>query len=176
VARKAASGGSAAKETKMTSSTTFDWFKRLLVLGSIVACATASAAGASGVRSSAAPDVFERYAAAHQYGSASAPDVLERYVATHPYGVGTLAVGTDRIVDDSFRDPTPIVSPVGDRIVDDSFRDAPTVVASAPSGNGLDWADFGIGAGAMLGLTLLVAGLALGGVALRHRGGRLETS
>jgi hypothetical protein len=49
-------------------------------------------------------------------------------------------------------------------------------VTSAPSGNGLDWGDFGIGAGAMLGLTLLVAGLGLGAVALRHRGGRLETS
>ncbi len=200
----------------MTSSTPLIWFRRLLVLGSVVAVAAALAAGASGaVTPSAAPDVFERYAAAHPYGSTSVPDVLERYAAAHPYGVGTLTAvqGTerivddwfrdpavvatparrgigdfptlapaglqvgDRIVDDSFRDPTPIVTPPGERIVDDYFRDAPTVVTSTPSGSGLDWQDFGIGAGAMLGLTLLVAGLALGAVAMRHhRGGRLETS
>jgi hypothetical protein len=50
-------------------------------------------------------------------------------------------------------------------------------VTSTPSGNGLDWEDFGIGAGAMLGLTLLVAGLTLGAVVMRHhRGGTLKTS
>jgi hypothetical protein len=176
--RKAASGGSAAKETKMTFSTPLIWFRRLLVPGSVVAVAAALAVGASGaVTPSAAPDVFERYAAAHPYGSASGPDVLERYAAAHPYGVGASALGTDRIVDDSFRDPTPIVTPVGDRIVDDYFRDAPTVVTSAPSGDALDWGDFGIGAGAMLGLTLLVAGLGLGAGAMRHhRGERLKTS
>jgi hypothetical protein len=204
----------AAKETKMTSSTPLIWFRRLLVVGSVVAVAVALAAGASGaVTPSAAPDVFERYAAAHPYGSASGPDVLERYAAAHPYGVGTSTVGTDRIVDDwfrdpavvatparrgigdfptiapaglqvgdrivddYFRDPTPIATPAGDRIVDDYFRDAPTIVTSAPSGDALDWGDFGIGAGAMLGLTLLVAGLGLGAVAMRHhRSGRLETS
>jgi hypothetical protein len=204
----------------MTSSTPLIWFRRLLVLGSVVAVAAALAAGASGaVTPSAAPDVFERYAAAHPYGVGrltpaqgterivddwfrdpapivtpagdrivddyfrdaptvvTAPDVFERYAAAHPYGVGASALGTDRIVDDSFRDPTPIVTPPGERIVDDYFRDAPKVVTSTPSGSGLDWQDFGIGAGAMLGLTLLVAGLALGAVAMRHhRGGRLETS
>ena len=215
----------------MTSST-FNWFKRLVVLGSVVAVGAAFAAGASGaVTPSTAPDVFERYAAAHPYGSTSVPDVLERYAATHPYGstsvpdvleryaaahpsgVGALTVGTDRIVDDWFRDPTPIATPTGDRIVDDwfrdpavlaaparrgigdfrtatpiatptgdrivddYFRDAPTVVNSPAPGNGLDWGDFGIGAGAMLGLTLLVVGLGLAAIAMRnHRGGRLETS
>ena len=182
----------------MTSSTS-NWFKRLLVLGSVVAVGAAFAAGASGaVTPAAAPDVFERYAAAHPYGSTSVPDVLERYAAVHPYGAGTLAPapGTERIVDDWFRDPAvlatpaparrglgdfrtarPIATPVGDRIVDDYFRDAPTVVTAAPSGDALDWGDFGIGAGAMLGLTVLLAGLGLGAIAVRHhRGGRLETS
>jgi hypothetical protein len=196
--RKAASGGSAAKETKMTSSTPLIWFRRLLVLGSVVAVAAALAAGASGaVTPSAAPDVFERYAAAHPYGvgrltpAQGTERIVDDWfrdpavVATPARrGIGdfpTLApaglqVG-DRIVDDSFRDPTPNVTPPGERIVDDYFRDAPTVVTSTPSGSGLDWQDFGIGAGAMLGLTLLVAGLALGAVAMRHhRGGRLETS
>jgi len=191
------------------------WFRRLLVLAAVVAGATASAAGASGIRATSAPDVFERYAAAHPYGSAVEPDVLERYAAAHPYGVGAFSLGTerivddsfrdpapivtpagdrivddsfrdqplslaaptgDRIVDDSFRDPTPIVTPAGDRIVDDSFRDAPTVVASPATGNGLDWGDFGIGAGAMLGLGLLVIGLGVGTVAMRHRASNLKTS
>jgi hypothetical protein len=215
--RKAASGGSAPKEAKDVFSPSLIWFRRLLVLAAVVVGATASAAGASGIRATAAPDVFERYAAAHPYGSAVVPDVLERYAAAHPYGAGVLrpALGTerivddsfrdptpivtpagdrivddsfrdqplslaaptgDRIVDDSFRDPTPIVTPAGDRIVDDSFRDAPTVVVSPASGNSLDWADFGIGAGAMLGLTVLLTGLGVGAVAVRHRGGRLETS
>jgi hypothetical protein len=179
----------------MTSPTPFNWFRRLLVLGSVVAFAAVLAAGASGTVTSAAPDVFERYAAVHSYGSTSVPDVLERYVAAHPNGAVTLAPaqGTERIVDDWFRDPVvatparrgigdfptvaPIATPVGDRIVDDSFRDAPALVASTSSGDALDWGDFGIGAGAMLGLTLLVAGLGLGTLAVRnHRGGRLETS
>jgi hypothetical protein len=102
--------------------------------------------------------------------------------------------GVDRIVDDSFRDPAPVATqrvdrteaeilhhpaPVAtqgvDRIVDDSFRDPPTVTPSQPTGSGFDWGDFGIGAGSMLGLAL-IAGLGLGAVALRHRGGRLGTS
>jgi hypothetical protein len=122
---------------------------------------------------------------------APVPDALERYAAAHPYGAGlqpvqhrgmgdfrpvTQALGTERIVDDSFRDPTPIVTPAGDRIVDDSFRDAPAVVASPATGNGLDWGAFGIGAGAMLGLALLVTGLGVGTVAMRHRAGNLKTS
>jgi hypothetical protein len=129
----------------MTSST-HNRFTKALVLGAIVAAAAAPVAGATGhpagTRNAAVPDVLERYAAAHPFGT----DALKSTQAT-------------------------------DRIVDDYFRDAPTVVTSTPSGSGLDWQDFGIGAGAMLGLTLLVAGLALGAVAMRHhRGGRLETS
>jgi hypothetical protein len=196
--RKAASGGSAAKETNMASFTQLYWFKRLLVLGAVVVCATASVAGASasGVGSVAAPDVFERYAAAHPYGSAAIPDVFERYASAHPYGAAVVpdvveryaaghpdgtgatsaALGTERIVDDWFRDPTPMVTPAGDRIVDDSFRDAPTVVTAPKSGNGLDWGAFGIGAGAMLGLTMLVTGLGLGTLAMRHRASKLGTS
>jgi hypothetical protein len=87
----------------------------------------------------------------------------------------------DRIVDDSFRDPKPVATtnaaPAVDRIVDDSFRDAARYVPSTSTGNsGLDWGDFGIGAGAMLGLALLVTGLSVGTVAMRHRPGKLGTS
>jgi hypothetical protein len=214
VVRKAASGGSVAKEAKGVFSPSLIWFRRLLVVAVVVAGVTASAAGASAVRAGAAPDVVERYVAVHpygsavvpdvveryvavhSYGSAVVPDVVERYVAAHPYGAGSsMVLGTDRIVDDWFRDPTPavtpagdrivddsfrdptrIVTPAGDRIVDDSFRDTPIVVGASRSGNGLDWEDFGIGAGAMLGLTLLLAGLGLGTLAMRHRAGKLGTS
>jgi hypothetical protein len=190
------------------------WFRRLVVLGAVVAGLTASAAGAvpmldpqdtpstsghttplglraDGLRWQAiakayqdsrqapVPDVFERYAAAHPYGAGVQP--LQRRglgdfsPVTPAVGV-TQAVGTDRIVDDSFRDSAPIATPAGERIVDDSFRDSPSVVASPTSGNGLDWGDVGIGAGAMFGLALLVSGLGLGALAMRHRVGNIKAS
>jgi hypothetical protein len=151
---------------------------RLVVIGSVVACAAATAAGAAGIRGTASPDVFERYAATHSSDPATAPDVVERYVATHSLGTATVAraAGTERIVDDWFREPPKPAAPAGDRIVDDSFRESARYVPSTSSGNGgLDWEDFGIGAGAMLGLTLVVAGLGIGALAMRHRSGRLET-
>jgi hypothetical protein len=173
------------------------WFRRLLLLGAVVAGLTASAAGAiplldpqdspasSATRHTTALGLradglrWQAIAKAYQQSrQAPVPDVFERYAAAHPYGHGGVAtaLGTDRIVDDSFRDPTPIVTPAGERIVDDSFRDAPTVVASPAGGKSLDWGDFGIGAGAMLGLTVLLAGLGLGAIAMRHRAGKLGTS
>jgi hypothetical protein len=124
-------------------------------------------------RQAPVPDVIERYAAAHPYGASVQP--LQRR-GMGDFNPVTPALGTERIVDDSFRDPAPVVTPAGERIVDDSFRDSPTVVASPTGGNGLDWADFGIGAGAMLGLTLLLSGLGLGAVAMRHRTGNLKAS
>jgi hypothetical protein len=180
----------------MKGSSYLTWFRRLLILGAVAAAATASAAGAAG--NATAPDVLERYAAAHPYGTASVPDVLERYAAAHPSGRGVLqpVPATDRIVDDWFRDPPGLASPTADRIVDDSFRDpvkvatpqgnpgivddsfrdAPTIATPQSTGNGLDWGDVGIGAGAMFVLTMLVAGLGLGTLTARHRSGRLGTS
>jgi hypothetical protein len=66
----------------------------------------------------------------------------------------------DRIVDDSFRDPTPIVTPAGDRIVDDSFRDA-SPVAEVVSSSAFDWHDALIGAVVTAGILLVGAGGAL---------------
>jgi hypothetical protein len=49
--------------------------------------------------------------------------------------------------------------------------------APASSGNSdLNWGDFGIGAGAMFGLALLVTAVGLGAVSMRHRAGKLGTS
>jgi hypothetical protein len=173
------------------------WFRRLVVLGAVVAGVTASSAAAVpmldpqdtpatpatghttplGLRADGLR--WQAIAKAYQQSrQAPVPDVLERYAAAHPYGQGAFArtLATERIVDDSFHDPTPIVTPAGDRIVDDYFRDAPTAVAPNSGGNGLDWGDFGIGAGVMLGLALLVSGLGLGAVAMRHRAHNLKTS
>jgi hypothetical protein len=222
------------------------WFRRLVVLGAVVAGLTASAAGAvpmldpqdtpanpvlshttpqglraDGLRWQAIANAYQQsgqtrvshttalglradglrwqaIAKAYQESrQAPVPDAFERYAAAHPYGAGlqplqrrgigdfrpvtpavgvTQAVGTERIVDDSFRDSAPIVTPAGERIVDDSFRDSPTVVSSPTSGDGLDWGDFGIGAGAMFGLALLVSGLGLGALAMRHRVGNIKAS
>ena len=38
------------------------------------------------------------------------------------------------------------------------------------------WSEFGIGAGAMLGAVLLLAGISLGALLVRHRGGEFRTS
>jgi hypothetical protein len=38
------------------------------------------------------------------------------------------------------------------------------------------WSEFGIGAGVMLGAVLLLAGISLGALLVRHRGGELRTS
>lgn len=164
----------------MKGSNYLNWLRRLLVLGAVVAGMTAPAAGSAtnpaGGHNTAIPDVIERYAAAHPYGTTSYPDWIERYAAAHPFGSGLLASApTDRIVDDWFRDQPAVVSPVGDRIVDDSFRDAAQSTTPQSSVSSLDWGDFGIGAGAMLGLMMLVAGLGLGAHA-RHRSGTLGTS
>jgi hypothetical protein len=99
---------------------------------------------------------------------------------------------------------TTVARPTGGRLVDDWFRDAKaapqtsmglidvsfketsrpvastTVAAppieSAPAQSGFHWSDFGIGAGAMLGLALLLAGISLGALSRRHRSGTLRTS
>jgi hypothetical protein len=156
-------------------STSFNWFKRLLVLGSVAAVAAMLAAGASGaVTPSAAPDVFERYAAAHPYGSTPVPDVVERYAAAHLYGSSPVPDVLERYAATHPRGADTVVAGPARRGID-YFRDAPTV-SSPTTRSGLDWADFGIGAGAMLGLTVLLAALGVGAIAMRHRHGRLETS
>lgn len=101
----------------------------------------------------------------------------------------------DRIVDDWFRDAAKAAAPGPERMVDDWFRDRPTL--TAPTTNpglvddsrgrgrvgmaqsnldGFDWGDFGLGAAAMLCLTLVLAGCGLGALTVRHRGGHLKTS
>src|SRR5262249_5963901 len=122
----------------------------------------------------AVPDAFERYVASHPYGKAAPTPERFRVPLYTPAMLAAHYHHEDLLYRPRPSLPT-VGGPAGDRIVDDSFRDAPTVVASPKNGNGLDWRDFGIGAGAMLGLTLIVTGLGLGTLAMRHRTSKLGT-
>jgi hypothetical protein len=99
----------------MYPSTYLSWFRRLLILGAVVAGLTASAAGArldpgtppdvSDVASalstpasivSRPPDVRDAATSVNM----AAPDVFERYAAAHPYGSGlSSATPVSRIID-----------------------------------------------------------------------------
>ena len=179
----------------MQSSTPLTSLKRLIVLGSVVACAAAPAAGASPSRNIAAPDVVERYAATHDPNSATAPDVVERYVTVHSLGIGTVGASASRIAAPDVveryaatHDPNSATAPdVVERYVTvhslgigtvgpEGIVAARNVPSTSNGDSGIDWGDFGIGVGAMLGLTLLVTGLGVVAVVMRHRGGRLGTS
>jgi hypothetical protein len=81
---------------------------------------------------------------------------------------------TNRLVDDYFRDANSVTAQASDGIVDDWFRDGNRVAASAAqtTADRFDWKEFGIGAAAMLGL-VLAAGLAIGALTTRRKGGQL---
>jgi hypothetical protein len=81
---------------------------------------------------------------------------------------------TNRLVDDYFRDANRVTAQTSDGIVDDWFRDDNRVAASAAktTADRFDWKEFGIGAAAMLGV-VLAAGLAIGALTTRRKGGQL---
>ena len=99
----------------MCPSTYLSWFRRLLILGAVVAGLTASAAGAR-LDPGTPPDVADVVSALstpapivsrpHDVQDAAtsmnvaAPDVFERYAAAHPYGSGlSSATPVSRIID-----------------------------------------------------------------------------
>jgi hypothetical protein len=95
------------------------------------------------------------------------------------------APATDRLVDDWFRDVKSVPeASIGliDVTAQESSRPlgspavAAPAIAGAPAQSSFAWSEFGIGAGAMLGLVLLLAGIGLGALTVRHRGGSLTTS
>jgi hypothetical protein len=194
----------------MNTSTYLRWISRLLILGAVIAGATASVAGAVGrppdvsdaaTANATVPDVFERYAASHPYGSAL-PDVVERYAAAHPYGRG---LSTPDVQPPDVRDYAAALaepSPIERIIVQErgrhgdlamfgpspseaqsstavtrppDVRDAADSVgtASAGQGDGFDWGDYAIGIGSGIGLSLVLAGAL--GAGLQRRG-RMQTA
>ena len=96
----------------MYPSTYLSWFRRLLILGAVVAGLTASAAGArldpGTPPDAAAPDVFERYAAAHPYGSGlSSATPVSRIIAQEQGRRRDLGLSTPPEVQDAMTRCTP---------------------------------------------------------------------
>jgi hypothetical protein len=104
------------KEAKMDPSTYLSWFRRLLILGAVVAGLSASAAGArldpgtppdvsdvASALSTTPPTIVSRPPDVRDVANtvnAAAPDAFERYAAEHPYGNGlpSAASPIDRII------------------------------------------------------------------------------
>ncbi|HZT44841.1 MAG TPA: hypothetical protein VFA24_01570 [Gaiellaceae bacterium] len=179
----------------MFKSTTLTRFRRHLLVAAVAAAAIVPAAGAvtrppdvqdtasanlaaqlsppdvrdAALRTSVVvPDVFERYAAAHPFGSGlsslevavsrppdvqdaalgssvAIPDAIERYAAAHPYGTGLSS--SEAVVS---RPPD-----VADAALTAQYG---TVGGSTTS---FDWGDWAIGIGSGIGMALLLgAGLA----------------
>jgi hypothetical protein len=82
--------------------------------------------------------------------------------------IGGLGV-SDRMVDDYFRNSTPVSLQTSQGFVDDSWR-SPFVVQGVESAGGFDWGDFGIGVAAALGAMLLAMGIARRFTGHRHVG------
>ena len=76
---------------------------------------------------------------------------------------------SDRMVDDYFRNSTPVSLQTSQGFVDDSWR-SPFVVQRVESAGGFDWGDFGIGVAAALGAMLLTMGIATRFTGHRHVG------
>jgi hypothetical protein len=170
--------------------TTLIWFQRLLVLGAIVAGATASAAGAVGrppdmqdaasanpaTQNSRPPDIRDAASAI----ASPAPDVIERAVAVasrHP-DVRYVAVSPDTAAPDVVErfaavhpyglglSSTPVSVSRPPDIADTALAVRYAPVAQSSS---FQWTDWGIGIGTGMGIALLlVCGLIIGRQ-LRHR-------
>ena len=58
----------------------------------------------------------------------------------------------------------------------DRYLGRTTAASVFTSNDSFAWSEFGMGAGVMLGAVLLLAGISLGALLVRHRGGELRTS
>jgi hypothetical protein len=165
----------------MGSSTYLKWFRRLLILGAVVAGFTASAAGARldpgtppdvsdvAFRLSVAPatDVARPPDVQDAVGQASTAtaDVFERYASAHPYG---FAETSSQIVSTppDVQDAASALHGTAQGLKADGLRWQGIAQAYQQSGtsvesSGFDW-NYVIAAGSGLGLILLAAGLAMG--------------
>jgi hypothetical protein len=112
-----------------------------------------------------APDLFERYVSAHPYGSGvidtgPAPDLFERYIAAHAYGSGVIDTSQAPDVFERYvKSHGSMASVVVDGRSPDT-RDAARTVQPVDivTSGGFDWSDAGIGAAIGGGLMLLMGG------------------
>jgi hypothetical protein len=166
----------------MTKSTSLIWFRRLLVLGAVVAGATASAAGAAG----RPPDVQDA-ATANLAALISPPDVrdaasgstvavadaFERFATAHPFGKGLSSTQTAQVSQPPDIRDTALA--LGSQSTDvgrpPDVDDTALAVryGSVVHTSGFDWADWAIGTGSGIGLAIFLAAGLLMGRQLRHR-------
>jgi hypothetical protein len=170
----------------MEFSSYLNWFKRLVVLGAIVAAGVVvSTAGAVG----RPPDIQDLATAKRNISrppdigdvaarlSASVPDLFERYAAAHPYGRGLSVTPTTLVTrPPDVQDTAGSVnagSPSGSTLVSRPPDLSDTALAlrssSASRSNGFGWSDWGIGIGTGMGLALLLGVLFLTSRQLRQR-------
>ena len=166
----------------MYSSTYLKWFRRLLILGAVVAGFTASTAGAR-LEPGTPPDVSDvafRLSAAPATDVARPPDVrdaagqvttatanvLERYASSHPYG---FAPTSSQIVSSppDVQDAASALHVTAQGVKADGLRwqgiaQAYQQAGTSVESGGFDWNNYVIGIGSGLGLILLAAGLAMG--------------
>jgi hypothetical protein len=119
---------------------------RLLIVGAVIAGATASVAGAVG----RPPDVSDAATA-----NATVPDVFERYAADHPYGTG---VSPPQQVGVPFYTPERFAAHFNHE--DLLYTPRPSLPAT-PAGSlsqGFDWSDWAIGLGSGIALILALGG------------------
>jgi hypothetical protein len=175
----------------MNTSTYLRRFSRLLILGAVIAGATASVAGAVGrppnisdaaTANATVPDVFERYAASHPYGT-PVPDVLERYAASHPYGTPVPDVLERYAASHPYGTPVSPPQQVGvplytpERLAahfdhEDLLYTPRPSLSATPRANlsqGFDWSDWAIGLGSGIALILGLGGVLAFARQWRHR-------
>jgi hypothetical protein len=135
----------------MQRSNYLTWFRRLVVLGAVVAGVSASTATAIPL-----VDLPDGGTAAFSAPVSRPPDVRDTatglYAATNPSGAASQAASVGRPPD------------VADASLAVQYGSAMRLGSS-----GFDWSDWAIGIGSGLGLCLLVGGAVLMGRQLRHR-------
>lgn len=108
-------------------------------------------------------------------------DVTARESSRPIASVATVSIARDRLVDDWFRNQQ-LVPMASIGLIDVTAKESsrpigvPQIITPTQAGNAFAWGDFGIGAGAMLGLVLIAGALVLGAGSLRHRSSTLRTS
>jgi hypothetical protein len=116
------------------------------------------------------------------------PDAIDRYALNHPQLVNVWPLGGPPDAIDRYNSPALLQFDGPQDAIDRYYRTDVTLgkpivgqfenTAQLPASDGQSfaWGEFGIGAGAMLGLLLLAAAVTLGALSVRHRGGQLKTS